>query len=153
MPKYTGSVSATSNTSVNTEDSWLELTAASGAEINITRYGVYVETAASDAVVKGRLVRKSAAGSSGTAGTIVKKNASKRNSASTLNIKNGTTAFTTGTITDVGDTFAFNARGYYEWIAKDEGEEFKIAGSGIGGLVISVSSASIVLRADIDWED
>lgn len=153
MPKYSTNVSATSNSTPSTEDSFIELTAAASSQLKVQKFSMTMESAASDDIVSWRLVRKSAAGATGSAFTPVKKDGQTRASSATAKVKNGTSAFTTGTITDVCDQGSFNGRGGYEWIPRKADEEWICAGSGIIGLVISCSAASKVLRVNMDHED
>lgn len=153
MPRYSITVSATSNSSGATEDSFIELTAAASSALHIQKFSITMESANSDDVVSWRLVRKSAAGATGTSFTPVKKDSAMRSAAATCQIKNGTNAFSIGTVTDVCDLGSFNGRGGMEWTPRKRDEDWVASGAGIIGLVVSCSAASKVIRANMEFED
>lgn len=153
MPLYSSTVSATSNATANTDDTFVEIAAAAGSQLRINRVRVSIATAASDTTGQVRLVRKSAAGSGGVAGTIVKIDSNTRASSASSTVKSGTTAFSAGTITDTVEAQQVNGRAIWEFIPRDDTEEIVVAGSGIFGVIIQNSSASIVHRVTVWWED
>lgn len=153
MPRYMASVSATSNATPATEDTFIELTAGASAALRLQSFSISVESASSDDTFSWRLVRKSAAGTGGTGFTPVRRDTASRTSAATCNVKNGTTGFSVGTATDVCDQGSFNGRGGYEWIPRKADEEWAVNGAGIIGIEIACSAASKIVRVDIGYED
>jgi len=151
MAQYTQTVQATSNTTADTEDTFIEWTAGSGVSILIKRIRVSISTAASDTRARIRVVRKSAAGTGGVAGSAVKRHPTDRAASITPQIKSGTTAFTTGTVTDVLIDVCINARGVFEWTARDDDDMIETAAAGSIGILIRESAASIICNVEADW--
>src|SRR6058998_1848590 len=116
MPEYVVQVpAATTNTVADTEDAFVELLTANPSVIRVKRFKITVVSAGSDARIAWRLLRTTMAGATGTAGTTVKKKPGTRAQGATVNIKNGTAAFTVGTVGDIIDRGSMNARAVYEW--------------------------------------
>lgn len=124
MTVYTVNVNANVNGTINTEDSFVELSS-TASMLHIQKVRVRFGDGTSTEVdhqFRIRLVRKSAAGTGGVAGTKVKTDIMCPVSGATCNIKTGTTNFTVGTVVDVIDQLVMNTRGIYEFIARDEDE-------------------------------
>lgn len=153
MPIYEAQVSATSNASGGTEDTFVEISAAAGSALRIRRFAVSVETAAQDTRSIILAKRVSAAGATGTAYTATRKDAQQRATSATVNVKNGTTAFTVGTLVDTPMRFNLNGRGLYEWVARNAAEELIVVGGNRFALTITCSAASIIHGAMVTWED
>ena len=155
MPLYSMTVSATSNVTPATEDTFADVVAAAGSRCLIKRVRVSVETAAQDTRSIVRLLRKSAQGATGVAGLAVKADSGSRASSVTLTtaVKNGTTAMTAGTITDIIDGMNLNGRAIWEWIPRNAAEELYIAGAIIFGVNIACSAASVIHRVSVLWDD
>jgi len=128
MAQYVTNVQATSNTTINTEDLFLELKAPTGVTIKIKRVRVGfsdgTDTAGQDNYFRIKLVRYDTS----TAGTTVApgidrvpKNANMPAATATSKGKSTTTACVIGT-TNVQpvDLIPPNARALYEFIARDE---------------------------------
>jgi len=124
MAEYSVTVNASSNGTINTEDSFVELSStASMLKIKRVRARFGDGTATEvDHQFRIRLTRKSAAGTGGVAGTKVKIDIMGPAAAATCNIKTGTTNFTVGTVVDTVDQIVQNTRGIYEFIPRDEDE-------------------------------
>jgi hypothetical protein len=153
MAQYTTLVNATSNTSINTEDTFIELLPPANVSIILKRIRVSITTAASDTAVRIRVKRVSAAGATGTSGTIVKRRPAAPAAVATSTVKNGTTAFTVGTLVDTVMDTAVNARGIFEWVSRDE-DDYIISGVQQRlSITISNSAASIVHTVECDWEE
>lgn len=155
MPLYTSHVSATSNVTGNTDDTLIELTAASGSGLRIKRVEVQQTTVASDDRILIKLLRNSTAGATGTvtgAGP-VKVDSGSRASSATATIKNGTTAFSVGTTTDTILRAAANGRAPWIWQAASPSEEIFIAGGAFFAVVVQCDQASKVIQASVVWED
>ena len=117
MPMYSMSVSATSNTVVDTEDSFLNVIAAAGSRCLIKRVKISVQSPASDARSIIKLLRQSALGAGGAAGVVAKVDSGVRASSVTLaaSVKNGITNMAVGTLVDTIDVINMNGRAIHEW--------------------------------------
>lgn len=153
MPQYTTNVTATTNATPGTEDTFIEISAAAASALRIKRVHISVNTASSDARVQANFKRVSAAGATGTAGTAVRKDAQMRTSSSTVTVKNGATAFTVGTLVDTPYAVNLNGRATYEWIPRNYMEEIVVVGANRFALGIICSVASVLVTADVEWED
>lgn len=124
MAEFSVTLNASSNGTINTEDSFVELSStASMLQIKRVRVRFGDGTATEvDHQFRIRMVRKSAAGAGGVAGTKVKIDIMSPAAAATCNVKTGTTNFTTGTVTDQLDIIIMNTRGIFEWIPRDQEE-------------------------------
>lgn len=158
MPQYSSTVNATSNATLNTEDTFQEL---SGANIKIkkivARLGDGTGTAGVDNDWRIRIVRKTAAGATGIAGTSVRNDQVDRISAVTNTIKNGTTAFSTATLGDIIDTQIKNGRETYLFIARDQydfiGVHPTLVSGGMFAILIQSSVASQKFQVTTFWEE
>jgi hypothetical protein len=125
LAQYTTVVQATSNSTVNTADTFLELKAPASVTIKIKRvrvgYGDGTQTAGVDNHFRVTLYRwnTTTAGSSSSY-TPVPRNANSQVAVSTAKIKNATTALALGTTQTVLDIIAPNGRALYEWLARDD---------------------------------
>src|SRR6266496_5607723 len=94
-----------SNTVINTEDTFLELSAVvlkvKRVSVRMITSATVLDTAGKDNDFRVRLVRKTAGGATGTAGTAVRTNQMGRTSGATVTIKNTTSAFSTATLGDI----------------------------------------------------
>lgn len=155
--QYTCTVNATSNTSANTEDTFIEI---SGVVVYVKKVRVRFgdgTVAEADTQARVRLVRKTAGGATGTGGTIVRMNQEGRTSGATVNVKNGTSAFTTATLGDVVDTGVFNHRAIFEWIARDEDDKIKIhptlGSGGMFAVLVQSPTVSEKFQVSVWWEE
>ena len=155
MPQYIANVQATSNTSANTLDTFIEITAPSGVQFKVKRFRVAfgdgTQTAGVDNHFAFRTVRKSVAGATGSTFTAIKKNANVGASGCTVKVKNGTTAFSVGTVTDTIDIVAINGRMVYEWIARDDDDMIVVAAAGIFGIHLQSAVASQLFTVSCEW--
>lgn len=158
--EYVCTVNATSNSTLNTEDTFIEI---SGVVVKIKRVTVRLgnpttlATAGNDGDTKIRLVRKTAGGATGTGGTIVRMNQMGRTSGATVNVKNGTSAFTTATLGDIIKTEFVNGRATWEWVARDEDNKIithpTLASGGMFAVLIMASAASLLYEVTVHWEE
>lgn len=151
MANYICTVQATSNTSTNTEDTFVDIDAAASTVIKVYRIRVSHNTSASDANTRIKIFRKTAIGAGSTTGTIVRKDPLAPASTSAATIKNGTSTYAAGTTTDLVDEAQVNARGIYEWVARDDSDMITAASGGIIGVNILNNTASIVIKVTIEW--
>jgi hypothetical protein len=146
MGEFVTTVNATSNSSANTADTFVEL---SGTVLGIKRIRVRLGDGTATAGVDNdfvvSIVRKTAGGATGTGGTITKMNIMGGASNATVNVKNTTSAFTTATQQAVIDSMVCNGRAILEWVARDEDDIIRnhiTLGSG-GMLAINIASSVV----------
>jgi hypothetical protein len=154
LGQYHADVNATSNATLATEDTWIELFPPAGVAIRIKRIRVSVSTAASDTITRVRVQRASAAGATGTAFTPTKRQPSTTGaSATTCNVKNGTTAFSVGTAVanSVQLDVNFNDRGVFEWVARDDDDYIWSGVNERIAILLRDSVASIIHGVEVDW--
>jgi hypothetical protein len=154
MAQYTAVVNATSNGTINTEDTFIELFPPSGVSILLKRVRIsFPHTTVSDVPNEIRVTRASAAGATGTAFTPVERRPSGPASVTTCNVKNGTAAFSVGTVVDTVIRGTVNSRGVFEWVARDERD---IIESGVNqrmAITCKVNLVSMILDVECDWEE
>ena len=156
MTYFSCTVRATSNSSANTEDTFIDLDAASNAIVKLVRIRVVpTATTAADNTIRVKIARKSAIGSGSTGGTEISLNGAHTAAAATVaTIKNGTSTYGAGTITDtIDDAINFNQRGTWEWIARDDNEKISTSAGGIIGVNCFASAASQTLAVYVVWEE
>ena len=158
MVEYSVGVNATSNTSVNTEDTFVEL---SGVIIKVKRVEVRMgdgtATGELDNAFRVRLVRKTAGGATGTGGTAVRLKQEDRTSGATVNVKNGTAAFTTATLGDVVYTQVVNGRQQFQWMPRDDDEIIQTHSTlGSGGMFAVLIQSAVVsqkFQVNVLWAE
>lgn len=158
MPQYSCTVNATSNTSINTEDSFLELSVNQPKIKKVrVRLGDGTATAGVDNDWRVRLARKTVAGSGGVAGTNVNWKILDRTSGATTTIKTGTTAFSVGTVQGTLDTVVKNGRETYEYIAVDKEDYIEVhptlGSGGMFSVLIQSGVASQKFNVTVWWEE
>jgi len=152
MAQYIGTVTATSNGTANTEDTFIEIDAPASQIAKIKRIRVSHQTAAQDGSTRIKLCRKSATGAGTTAAmTEVKKNPLAPAALCVGTLKSGTNTWAAGTITDTIDEIQVNQRGIWEWVARDEDDYIVLESGGIFGVNLLSSAISIVIRVTIEW--
>ena len=161
MSRHIVDVNATSNTGTDTEDTFVELLL-SGMAIRVKRVtvrlgGGALATAGVDNDYEVRLVRKTAAGTGGTAATEVRKDQSAAVGTVAATVKNGTATFSTATLGDLIEDVVKNGRETYEWIAKDEDDAIVTAPvTGTGGIFAVIISSAVVsqrFQVAVEWEE
>ena len=157
MTQYKLNVQATSNTSINTEDTFVELKAATGVTIKVKRIRVGFSdgtaTAGVDNHFRVKIARwdTSTAGSSAS-GTMNPVNANANAATSTAKVKNGTTALALGTTNvTVLDLVSINGRALYEWLARDDDDMYVTKTAGFLGIVIQSAVASQLFTVTADF--
>src|SRR2546425_3114223 len=154
--EFTSNVQGTSNSGANTDDVFILLKAAASQTILLKRVRVsFPATTPGDFEAQIVVARDSATGAGTTlAGTALKRRQSGPASGSTVQTKSTTNTFAQGTNVDKVIKASVNTRSVFEWIARDEYDyiESPIAASYIS-IVIQVSSASILVNCEIDWEE
>ena len=148
MAKYVAVVSATSNSSANTDDSFIDLTAAASNTLILRRVRISTQTAATDDSIRIRIYRKTASGAGSTTGTAVRVRPLAPAATVGVKIKNGTSTFATGTTTDQLTDIQLNGRSVL-----DMPVEFESASAGIIGVNIARSNTSVVTNVFVEWEE
>jgi hypothetical protein len=148
-------VQATSNASANTEDEFIELTAASGLSAFLKRVRISCNSPNSDVAITARVCILSAGGSGYTTGSAVKKRQNAPTAAvfTTIRVKNGTSAFSLGTVSSTLHQDNVNGRAIWEWIPRGNEEYVDSGVAGIIAIIIKVSSASIILNVNVEFEE
>lgn len=153
MPIYQAQVTATSNATAGTEDSFAEISFAAASAGRIRRVLVSVETASQDSRSIVLFKRTSAAGATGVAYTATKADAQMRANASAVTVKNGATAFTVGTLVDTPRRVNVNGRAIYEWVPRNAQEEIVVVGGNRFAVGIACSAASVTHGVTVEWEE
>lgn len=154
MGQFTSLVNATSNSTINTEDTFIELLPPSAQSLLLKRIRVsFPHTTVADVPCEIRVTRNSAGGATGTSGTITKRRPSGPAAEATSTIKNGTTAFTVGTVVDTVLRATVNTRGVFEWVARDERDVIESGLNQRVAITIKVNVASQVIDVECDWEE
>lgn len=154
MGAYKATVTATSSGTAATDETWIEIFPPSGVQLALKRLRIgNADTTVADNWLWVRIYRTTTAGATGTSLTPIKMRPESPASVCTCNVKNGTNAFTVGTIATGGimDRTVFNSRGIYEWTARDA-DEFRVSGTNQRlAIVIAVNIASHDLTVDATW--
>lgn len=157
MAKYIVTVNATSNSTLNTEDTWIELLPPSGVSIFITRITISLtHTTVQDVPCRLRVHRTSSAGATGSNFTPIKVRPLAPASSiinTSCQVKNGTSAFTVGTTVDVLKDTAFNSRGLYEWIPRDDSGKLESNSNQRLAILLRINAASIVATVEVEYEE
>lgn len=153
MAQYYTTVNATSNSSANTEDTFIELLPPSAVSLILKRIRVSFTAAPADNAFRVRVKRVSAAGATGTSGTVVKKRPTSPAAVSTSTVKNGTTAFTVGTLVETILDVGINQRGVFEWVSRDEDDYIVSNTNQRIAITGSCSAVSVVATFEADWEE
>lgn len=115
MPEYVVEVNATSNTTINTEDTFVEIDGFVTIKKVIVRLGDGTDASGLDNNYRVRIVNKTVLGATGTAGTEnPRRYRDDRAAGIATLVKNGTTAFSVGTVTTI-EQGVRNARETYIW--------------------------------------
>lgn len=159
MVQYTINVQATSNSSTNTDDVFVEITAASGKQFKVKRvrasFSDGTDTAGVDNHFRVKLYRwDTTTGGTSASFTPVPRNQNSAAAASTVKIKSGTTALAlgTGTVTIV-DTLTPNGRAMYEFLARDEDDKVIVKTAGLFAVVIASPVVSQHFSVSVDFEE
>lgn len=157
MGQYLVNVQATSNTSVNTEDVFVEVKAAASVIFKIKRvrvgFGDGTQTAGVDNHFRINFSRwdTTTAGTSATP-TIIAKNANLAAASASAKVKSGTTALALGTTNvQTVDLISVNGRALYEFLARDEEDYIVVKPASCFGVVIKSSVVSQLFTVTVEW--
>lgn len=154
MAQYQVLVNATSNATANTEETYIEILPPANVSVILTALRLSLpHTTVLDVPCEIRVLRTSTGGATGTSFTPTKTRVASPASVSTVVVKNGTNAFTVGTIVDQLRRIAFNSRGVIEWVARDEYDKIE---SGVNQRLIitgKINNASTVFDCECSFEE
>lgn len=159
MAQYTANCNATSNSTATTDDVFIRVLNSATASALIKRVRVsFPATTPADyeAQIMVQRVTGTAAGTTATLAATIKRRQSAPASALPIaQLKSGTNAFPSGSVTDTVIKASVNTRSVFEWIARDEYDYIEAALGASAGVQIQVqvSSASQLINAEIDWEE
>ncbi len=157
MAQYTLNVQAISNTTINTEDTFIELKAAANTTIKIKRVRVGFSDGTATAGVDNHFRIKLARWDTTTAGAGVTTGTQSRNAnapaaTATTKVKAGATALALGTTNvTIIDLISVNGRALYEWLARDDDDMFVTKTAGFFAVVLQSAVASQLFTVTIDW--
>jgi hypothetical protein len=158
MTQYTANVQATSNSSANTDDLFIELNPTSGLTFKVKRircgYSDGTATAGVDNHFKIKLQRwdTTTAGSSSAFTAVLRDKSTGRAAITTVKIKNGTTALAAGTgNVETVDIISPNGRALYEFLARDDDDMIKVKASQLFGIVLASPVVSQKFTVSCDW--
>lgn len=146
--RYTATVTATSNSVADTDDTFIDLTAAASTTAILKRVKITTKTAAKDDRVSIRILRKSASGAGSAAGTAVPNRALAPTATVGVKVKNGTSTFATGTITATIEEIELNGRATLDFPC-----EYETATAGIIGINVLRSDTSVITSVTVEWEE
>ena len=156
MAQYTSNVSATSNTTINTADVFLELKAPAAVTIKIKRVRVGFSDGTATIGVDNYFMVKlyrwdtTTAGSS-TTFTPVLRNANLPVAVATCKIKTTTTALALGTTNvTIVDQISVNGRALYEWLARDDDDMIVVKPASLFAVVIQSGVVSQKFTVTVD---
>ena len=157
MAQYTSNVQATSNSSTNTEDLFLELKSSSSTTyftVKRVRVGFSdgTDTAGVDNHFRIKLVRYDTTTGGTTASfTPVARDANKQAAVTTCKIKSGTTACALGTTNvTVVDLISVNGRALYEWLARDDDDMIVVKPGSLFCVALQSSVVSQKFTVSVD---
>lgn len=154
MGQYNVLVNATSNATLNTEETYIEILPPANVSVILTAVRLsFPHTTVQDVPAEIRILRTSTGGATGTSFTPTKTRVASPASVSTVVVKNGTSAFTVGTVVDQMRRITTNTRGILEWVARDEYDKIE---SGVNQRIIvtgKINVASLVFDCECSFEE
>ena len=156
MAQYTTNVSATSNSTANTADVFVEIKAPSSVILKVKRVRVgYSDGTATIGVDNYFMVKlyrwDTTTAGSATTFTPVPRNANTAAAVVTAKVKNGTTALALGTTNvTIVDQISVNGRALYEWLSRDDDDFIVVKPASCFGVVIQSSVVSQKFTVTVD---
>jgi hypothetical protein len=158
MPQYITNVQATSNSTINTEDVFIELKAAASTTFKVKRVRVGfsdgTDTTGQDNHFRIKFARWDTT-TAGTSSTLTPVPKDQNKAASGLTSAKGKTTTTalalgTGTVTVV-DLISVNGRALYEWLARDEDDYIVVKPAGCFAVVLQSAVVSQKFTVTCEW--
>lgn len=154
MAQYRVAFQATSSGTGGTEDTWLEIFPPAGVSVTVKRFLITsADTTVSDGYILPRWRRATTAGIGGTPGNIIKLRPEAPNSVCEVNVKNGLSNFSLGTSAGDIAVSCFNARGIWEWVARDTDDKISSDVNQRIALVCRAQASSHDFTLQCDWEE
>jgi hypothetical protein len=175
MPQYTAGVTATSNSTVSTQDLFIEIKAAASTTILIKRVRVgygsgnqvapgvdnnfliqfYRYTTTTGGSPTTLTYQDSSSASGASAGHFwTAKSVQTSSSAAGVKVKNGTTALALGTGTvQLVDQIPPNGRATWEWIARDDFDMIETSVAGFFAVALTSPVVSQVFSITVEWTE
>jgi hypothetical protein len=159
LGQYVTNVQATSNTSINTEDVFVEMGGVAAKTIKIKRVRVGFSDGTATAGVDNHFRIKLARWDTTTVGTTTTYTPVPRNanspvasaSGATVKIKSTTTACALGTTNvTIVDLVSVNGRALYEWLARDDDDMIVTKPASFFAVVLQSAVASQLFTVTID---
>lgn len=155
MAQYTTNVQATSNTTINTADVFVELKAPTGVTIKIKRVRVGFSDGTATAGVDNYFMVKLYRWDTTTAGTgtftPIARNGNAPAAVATAKVKQTTTAMALGTTNvTIVDQISVNGRALYEWLARDDDDMIVVKPASLFSVVIASGVASQKFTVSVD---
>ena len=156
MAQYTTNVQATSNSSANTPDIFVELKAPAAVTIKIKRVRVGYSDGTATAGVDNHFLIKLMRWDTTTAGTAttftpIKRNANAPAPVATCKIKTATTACAAGTTNvETLDLIAPNGRALYDWLARDDDDMIVVKPASLFSVMLQSSVVSQKFTVSVD---
>ena len=156
MAQYTSNVSATSNTTINTADVFLELKAPANVTIKIKRVRVGFSDGTATVGVDNYFMVKlyrwdTTTGGSSTTFTPIQRNANLPAAVATCKVKTTTTALALGTTNvTIVDQISVNGRALYEWLARDDDDMIVVKPASLFAVVLQSGVVSQKFTVSVD---
>jgi hypothetical protein len=157
MGQYLVNVQATSNSTINTEDTFIEIKAAASVIFKVKRvrvgFGDGTQTAGVDNHFRIKFARwDTKTGGTTATPTIIAKNANLAAASASAKTKSGTTACALGTTNvQTVDLISVNGRALYEFLARDEEDYIVVKPASCFGIVLQSSVVSQLFTATVEW--
>lgn len=148
MAQYTTNVSATSNVTLNTPDTFVELKGPAAVTFKVKRVRVGFSDGTATAGVDNYFMVKiyrwdTTTGGSATTFTPIPRNGNMGAAGTTAKVKTTTTALALGTTNvTIVDQISVNGRALYEWLARDDDDMITVKPATCFGVVIQSGVAS-----------
>lgn len=157
MAQFTVNVQATSNTTINTDDVFVEIAAAAGKIFKVKRvrcgYSDGTATVGVDNYFRIKIMRwDTTTGGSSSSYTPLPRDGNAVAAISACKIKNGTTALALGTtnVTTL-DIISVNGRALYEWLGRDDEDLIVVKPASLFSVVVSSGVASQKFTVSVDF--
>ena len=156
MAQYTSNVSATSNTTINTADVFVELKAPASVTIKVKRVRVGFSDGTGTAGVDNYFMVKlyrwdTTTGGSATTFTPIARNGNAPAAVATCKVKTTTTALALGTTNvTIVDQISVNGRALYEWLARDDDDMIVVKPASLFSVVLASGVVSQKFTVSVD---
>ena len=152
--QYIANIQATA-AGAGTRNSFIGLEIPSGLSVEIVRVRVSCRTAAAVDQCRVQFLRCSTVGATPTTATPIKKNpVNAASSVTNCNVKNGATAWATGSVVDILFDESFILRSILEWSAIDDDDKIIVDNSANFQVAIeNQTTASLLMCVTLEWKE